>query len=1287
MRAFSYEPVGTRRCLRLVPVGLTTIALVLNACLPMSFASPSHAAGLHAGINREALSASAMAGMKRSAVDTLARSAVRFEACSESGHAQFLARMKDTTVYVSADEATFLLQTEESVGRLGRVADLGSPRNARSPQANEQLPEPRRDRAAPRLASAATVRMQLVGANHRASVTGEDQLPAKTNYFIGVDASRWRTGVASFGRVRVEQAYRGVDVVYYGSGEELEYDFEVAPGATYKAIALRLLGAERIEIDESGDLVIDTLAGRIRQHKPVAYQLIGGERREIPARYIVRRNREIGFDIGVYDRAKQLVIDPVLSYSTLFGGLSSDSIYAVAVDAQGNAYVAGTTESNDLPITPGAFQPNGPVRSGATFGFVAKVDLTNNQILYSTYIGGAGQTSGVPENQCFAIAIDAAGNAYVTGETRAADFPTTANAFQRTLAGGSDSFVAKLNPAGNALVYSTYLGSSKNPVSFFSAGDEGHGIAVDVFGNAYVTGLTYGSDFPVTSGALKTTHDSDTALVGEVDPFFASYTDAFVTKLNPTGTGLIYSTYLGGNGDDAGRGIKVDSAGNAYVAGMTRARNFPTLNSPQTKLGGFSDGFIAKLNQSGNALIYSTYVGGTSDDAVNAIAIDESGNAYVSGNTASTDLPATAGAFQNATADVSVYKSTNGGASWLPSNVGLPGDVYIGGVIVDPGDSASLYAPVYGRVFKSTDGGRRWESTLGINPGRLPDFEVTFALNKPATVYGISNSFLAVAIVKSVNGGQTWAAINPIFQTPVTNISGVAIDPVSETTIYARANGGLFKSIDGGNWIARGNGLPSNGAGATILAIDPKNPDRLFARTSDGLFSSINGGKKWHANSLGETTILTMTFDPTTASTVYASGAGILKSTDSGDNWQEIENDLPAFGVGRIVVDPSNGLVLYTNARGGVFKSTDGGRHWIAINSGLGQPFLLSNGAYVSLAIDPRNPSVLYARGLASGADAFVGKLNSSGSSFVYLSYLGGTGAENATGVAVDGEGNAYVMGETSSVDFPVARAFQPDKLYPIIDLFVTRLNADGATVSYSTYLGGDALDYSSSIDVDRFGNVYVAGLTSSRDFPLENSLQAFRGGYDGFIARIADPILSRPAPTISGISPASGSSGGLYVVTIQGANFLPGARVRIGGVPVVDVDITANSIRGTVLGWSNDMIQTVDVAVSNPDGQSFVLKKGFTFNPHPQIGHVFIDGTELRVSGSGFDKGSVILLKGKPQTTRLELAGDIRNVVLLSRKAAKKIAPGETVVLQVRNEYGLTSLPFNYTRINGVTD
>jgi hypothetical protein len=298
------------------------------------------------------------------------------------------------------------------------------------------------------------LRTQLIAANPAGEVTGEEELPGKVNYFIGHDPEKWRTGTATYARVRYQEIYPDIDLVYYGNQGQLEYDFVVGPGADPARIRLRVAGARKMYMNDQGQLVFQTAGGAVHWNEPSVYQQEGGRRHAVKAKYVLRRGHELGFEVAAYDTAKPLVIDPILVYSTYLGGSVDDRGYDIAVDASGNAYVMGNTTSTNFPTTPGAFR--------------------------------------------------------------------------RTSGGSSDAFVAKLNPTGDTLVYSTYLGGSSL--------EDGNGIAVDSFGNAYVTGETYSDDFPTTPGAFQTTYGNDT--------------DAFATELNPTGSALVYSTYLGGSGTE-----------------------------------------------------------------------------------------------------------------------------------------------------------------------------------------------------------------------------------------------------------------------------------------------------------------------------------------------------------------------------------------------------------------------------------------------------------------------------------------------------------------------------------------------------------------------------------------------------------------------------------------------------------------------------------------------------------------------------------------------------------------
>jgi beta-propeller repeat-containing protein len=534
------------------------------------------------------------------------------------------------------------------------------------------------------------VRWKLIGGNARPRVEALDELPGKANYIIGNDPKKWRANVPVYAKVHYREVYPGVDLVYYGSQRQLEHDFLVAPGADPRSITLNLAGAEKLSLDPQGALVLAVKDGELRLDKPHIYQEVDGARREISGGYVLKNAHQAGFQVAAYDASRPLVIDPTLSYSTYLGGSNFDVGSGIAVDASGNAYVTGYTLSTDFPTTPGAFQ-TAHASGGSYNAFVTKLNPAGSApLVYSTYLGGSVNDAG------HRIAVDAAGNAYVTGYTRSTDFPTTPGAFQTTFQGGfDDAFVTKLNSTGSAPpVYSTYLGGNDQ--------DEGLGIAVDAAGNAYVTGTTRSTNFPTTPGAFQAT------------PGGNGNDDAFVTKLNPTGSApLVYSTYLGGSGVDGGYGIAVDAAGNAYVTGFTSSTDFPTTPGAfQTANQGIvGNAFVTKLNPTGSApLVYSTYLGGGSDDQGLGIAVDAAGNAYVTGDTQSTNFPTTPGAFQSAFAglltDAFVTKLNPTGSAPLVYSTYLGGNMSdVGaGIAVDAAHNAYVFGYTHSTNFPTTPG-------------------------------------------------------------------------------------------------------------------------------------------------------------------------------------------------------------------------------------------------------------------------------------------------------------------------------------------------------------------------------------------------------------------------------------------------------------------------------------------------------------------------------------------------------------------------------------------------------
>lgn len=494
--------------------------------------------------------------------------------------------------------------------------------------------------------------MRLVG-SQPVSPQGDGGSSGSINYLVG-PAEQWRTGLKAFSKVRYSGVYRGVDLVFYGSHGQLEHDFVVAPGAAPSEIQVEWAGARKLALDGNGDLLIFTASRQVHWAAPVVYQRIAGEQRRIEGGFQLLGGNRVGFRVGRFDPRYELVIDPTLVFSTYLGGSSSDAARGVAVDSSNNVYVTGYSDSLDLPVTKSVYQTGfGGGSSDIVTGdaFVAKYS-SSGALIFLTYLGGSADDVGM------AIAVDSGGNSYVAGYTNSRNFPTSANAIQPNFGGFAgigfaitqgDAFVTKLSPNGASLVYSTYLGGNSDDAAF--------AIALDTLGDAYVTGTTSSTNFPVTKGAYRTTYAGNGgqsyfpccgyAVIGG---------DVFVSKLNPAGSALLYSTLLGGSSDDLATTIALDGSGNAYVGGYTLSSDFPTTASAfQGTFGGtdslneffnFGDGFVAKLNNSGSGLVYSTLIGGSGDDWVSGVAVDSAGDVWATGGTTSMNFPTSSGAFQ-----------------------------------------------------------------------------------------------------------------------------------------------------------------------------------------------------------------------------------------------------------------------------------------------------------------------------------------------------------------------------------------------------------------------------------------------------------------------------------------------------------------------------------------------------------------------------------------------------------------------------------------------------------------
>lgn len=629
----------------------------------------------------------------------------------------------------------------------------------------------------------AVMRMRFIGGNHSPRVSGSDELPGKVNYFIGNDAKQWRSGIPTFARVRYENVYRGVSVDYYGTSGRLEYDLVIAPRVDPKIIALDCQGASRVKIDPQGNLRLLVAGSELLLSKPQIYQMMANEparRKSISGGYLLKAGGHVGFQVGEYDRNQPLIIDPVLTYSTYLGGSGYDAGTAIAVDSSGNTYVTGFTRSTNFPVTAGALKTTcgttGTCNGYFWDAFVTKLN-PNGQLVYSTYLGGSATDIGK------AIVVDASGSAYIAGQTFSSDFPTTAGAFNATYAGAGDIFLTKLDATGASLQYSTYLGGTGT--------DNAEAIAVDAAGNAYVTGQTYSTDFPTFAAiqALSGGNQDSDAFVTEInstgsalvystylggssmdwgnaialdasgDAYVAGFTrstdfplasslqpvcggcpgfaDAFIAELAPNGSSLLYSTYLGGSGDDQAAGIAVDSGGSIYVSGFTYSTDFPiTPGTYQTTLTtGQSAAFVTKIAPGFSSLTWSTHLEGPGLNYGRSIAVD-TGNVFVAGLTYSPTFPVLLPT-QSTCASSNCYYGTGFIAELNASASGLIFSTYLGGshgddiagIALDPsaniqatGQAASTDFPV-ANAFQTTLGGSYGDAfvtKISLQPAASP---------------------------------------------------------------------------------------------------------------------------------------------------------------------------------------------------------------------------------------------------------------------------------------------------------------------------------------------------------------------------------------------------------------------------------------------------------------------------------------------------------------------------------------------------------------------------------------
>jgi hypothetical protein len=600
---------------------------------------------------------------------------------------QFLARGKGYTLALSASEAVLTLSKPKPTTPQSPPPDSANPtsfdlKSTRQPGKTAALASTRGlkvgETASPgRGEAAAVVRLKLDGANPAARLVGQQEQPSKSNYFLGQDASRWRTGVTNYGQVIYKEVYPKTDLVYYGNSQnQLEYDFLLAPGADPSKIKLNFEGADYLSTDPHGELILHLAGGgadgEITQQAPVIYQEQNGVRTTVSGRYLLWSDHQLSFEIGAYDKTLPLIIDPSISYSTFLGGSNNDAGEGIAVDSSGAAYIIGLTGEASDPPGPNSFPIKNPYDAtyhGAGDIFISKFK-PDGTLAYSTFLGGSGT------DEAFSIAVDSAGTAYFAGSNLGGDFPMVGSSYRTNNSGKFDAIAGKLNQSGT-LVYSTYLGGAET--------EQAQGMAIDSAGAMYLTGYTTSEDFPVVAAFQANLHPKDPG-----DILMAM--DSFVTKINADGT-IAYSTYLGGTNQDFADSIAVDSDGAAYVLGDTYSADFPVISAAQANNHGNRDLFITKFDTGGSPA-YSTFLGGSGLDAGHNIAVNSLGEAIVVGETQSADFPLASpfqATYQAVSEDGFVARLNSTGFSLLFSSFfgGTAGGILYG-VAVDGSDSFTV---------------------------------------------------------------------------------------------------------------------------------------------------------------------------------------------------------------------------------------------------------------------------------------------------------------------------------------------------------------------------------------------------------------------------------------------------------------------------------------------------------------------------------------------------------------------------------------------------------------------
>jgi hypothetical protein len=1070
------------------------------------------------------------------------------------------------------------------------------------------------------------VQLSFIDADPSATIREGELATGKVSYFLGNDPAQWRTGLPTYTGITYEGLYPGVNLHYAAYNSHLKGTYVVSPQADPNQITWRYTGASNPTVDSAGNLTLQLNAAQsstLVETAPIAWQEIGGKRVPVDARYVVASNGAISFALGAYDRTQPLTIDPTLTYSTYLGGNFAEYGFGIAADSAGNFYITGMTNSTNFPTV----NPYQGSNNGIDDVIVAKFNSAG-QPIYITHLGGSHVDWGLD------ITVDADGNAYLTGFTASTNFPV-ANAYQPISGGGGyDAFITKLNPTGSALVFSTYLGGNNTENSHGSGAQSG-AIALDANRNIYVTGYTESTNFPVLNA---------------IQPSLVNIEDGFITKFNPAGSALIWSTYLGGVRNDQPKGIAVDPSGNVVIAGFTTSDNYPTANAYQTSLLGTYDGFVSKINAAGSALVYSTYLGGNDQDYVDEaldVAVDPSGNAYITGFTGSLDFPIAGSALQS---------SYNGGVDAFVSkftpNGGLSYSTYLGGNWSDDASSIAVNSAGEAFVFGSTQS----PNFPTMNPlfTQLRGSEDAFVTHLNATASGvIFSTYFGGSNNREMQapGAITIDQNNNIYITGNTEASDFPTTSNAYQPFRASVEDAFVSRISESSPTPTATPASNGTATPTVCAVS----DYSISQTTG---ASIVPGTTFVPNSLCNDCTAPMVlpfpvqFYNQTFTQARASSNGNLQFTS--DNalpfnsclpnpqynntiygyWDDLFLDCSGFGCGiytsvsgtapnRIfniewrahrneppIVVVNFEIRLYENANGRfdiIYGQVDnpGDTASVGVQRDTGSRFtqyscntgVLSQGLQLTFTLPPCNATPT--PGGSTPTATVIATATPTTPSLLYSTYYGSFERDSIQDVGKDAAGNIYVMGTT----------FQRDIDYG--DIIVSKFSPNGQNLLYEVILGGTRIDYGYALAVDAAGNATVAGIATSNDYPLLNPLQSTHhlGIYDVVMTKL-NPTGQMIFSTYLGGSGtdyaerlATDSAGNVYLVGHTSSTNFPttAGAFQTSNAGSTDGFVTKITPNGSSIVWSTYLggIYADEVHDIALDGAGNIYLTGFAGSPN----------------------------------------------------------------------------------------